>query len=276
MRQPKIDMSWVAAAAMASLLVAGCAGASTVATNRVPSTTQSLSTDSNQISATAYATGSAPAAPTTPASPTSSTVSGGSRSYRGAVLPNTTRTPGARNPEVTQASIGRTICVSGWTATIRPPSSYTTSLKERQLATGYAWHRDTNPADYEEDHLISLELGGSATSEKNLWPEPYAATDGARVKDKIENKLHALVCAHTLSLATAQRAIALNWYAAYVKDGNLTVTPPRHQTSHPANPPAPAAPPAGATALCNDGTYSYAQHHQGACSHHGGVATFYN
>ncbi|MER6569536.1 DUF3761 domain-containing protein [Streptomyces sp. NPDC001093] len=31
----------------------------------------------------------------------------------------------------------------------------------------------------------------------------------------------------------------------------------------------------GATALCNDGTYSYAAHHQGACSHHGGVAVFY-
>ncbi|MFI1369315.1 DUF3761 domain-containing protein [Streptomyces griseochromogenes] len=30
-----------------------------------------------------------------------------------------------------------------------------------------------------------------------------------------------------------------------------------------------------ATALCNDGTYSYAAHHQGACSYHGGVAVFY-
>jgi uncharacterized membrane protein YgcG len=31
----------------------------------------------------------------------------------------------------------------------------------------------------------------------------------------------------------------------------------------------------GATALCDDGTYSFAAHHQGACSHHGGVAVFY-
>ena len=37
----------------------------------------------------------------------------------------------------------------------------------------------------------------------------------------------------------------------------------------------PAAPGGGATALCNDGTLSYAAHHQGACSHHGGVAVFY-
>lgn len=38
---------------------------------------------------------------------------------------------------------------------------------------------------------------------------------------------------------------------------------------------APVAQGNGATALCNDGTYSYAAHHQGACSHHGGVSVFY-
>ena len=39
---------------------------------------------------------------------------------------------------------------------------------------------------------------------------------------------------------------------------------------------APGGPPSGATARCNDGTYSFAAHHQGACSSHGGVAEFYN
>lgn len=33
--------------------------------------------------------------------------------------------------------------------------------------------------------------------------------------------------------------------------------------------------PAGATALCNDGTYSYSQHRRGTCSHHGGVSEWY-
>jgi hypothetical protein len=33
-------------------------------------------------------------------------------------------------------------------------------------------------------------------------------------------------------------------------------------------------PPAGATALCNDGTYSYSQTRSGTCSHHGGVAVW--
>ena len=31
----------------------------------------------------------------------------------------------------------------------------------------------------------------------------------------------------------------------------------------------------GATAVCRDGTLSYARHHRGACSYHGGVATWY-
>lgn len=34
-------------------------------------------------------------------------------------------------------------------------------------------------------------------------------------------------------------------------------------------------PPKGATARCKDGTYSFSKHHQGTCSHHGGVAQWY-
>ena len=53
----------------------------------------------------------------------------------------------------------------------------------------------------------------------------------------------------------------------------LTLTSP---APAPAVAPAQPADPGGsATALCNDGTLSFAAHHQGACSHHGGVATFY-
>src|SRR5689334_838052 len=51
----------------------------------------------------------------------------------------------ALNPAVTQATIHATICVSGWTATVRPPSSYTSELKVEQLAAfGFA---DKNPKD---------------------------------------------------------------------------------------------------------------------------------
>ena len=65
--------------------------------------------------------------------------------------------------------------------------------------------------------LISLELGGS-NSIKNLWPESYRTTPwNARVKDRLEDKLHELVCSGQLDLQTAQRAIASNWIEAYKK-----------------------------------------------------------
>ena len=203
----------------------------------------------------------------------------------GAVLPDPVRTPGATNTNVTQADIDSTICVKGWTAAIRPPATYTTGLKKQQLATGYSRDGDTATGDYEEDHLISLELGGSPTSPLNLWPEPYSSPDGARVKDQLENTLRALVCAGTIQLATAQSAIATNWWIAYETyiDGQQ---PPAASpaapaalmpapTSAPASAPVAPAVPGGATAMCNDGTYSFAAHHQGACSQHGGVTVFY-
>jgi hypothetical protein len=136
----------------------------------------------------------------------------------GPVLPNSSVTPGATNPAVTQTNIHSTICVSGYSKTIRPHPSYTTDLKIQQLSTPpYSEYRDRKTADFEEDHLISLELGGSPTDPKNLWPEPFASSTGARVKDRLENALHALVCNGSLPLRTAQRAIASNWYAAYLK-----------------------------------------------------------
>ena len=158
----------------------------------------------------------------------------------GAILPDPRRTPGVTNPAVTPATIASTICVPGWTSGIRPDSDYTTSLKIRQLATGYAYHGDRNTGDYEEDHLISLELGGSPTSPRNLWPEPYAATDGARIKDTVENRLHEMVCDHTIGLAAAQRAIATDWFAAYRR--YVGTAAPAPTTAPPDAPPTSAAP----------------------------------
>src|SRR5919204_2531027 len=93
-------------------------------------------------------------------------------------------TPGVRNPDVTQATISQTICRHGWTATIRPPSSYTDQLKVEQMED-YA--RTGSPSDYQEDHLISLELGGHPTDPRNLWPEPI---DVAVDVDDVENELN--------------------------------------------------------------------------------------
>jgi hypothetical protein len=129
-------------------------------------------------------------------------------------MPDPATTPGATNPDITQATIDRTICHPGWsTRSIRPPASYTGALKRRQLANPR--YTDKSPANYEEDHLIPLEIGGAPRDPKNLWPEAYAGPCGARVKDRLEDKLHALVCTSMLTLAAAQRAISADWEAAY-------------------------------------------------------------
>ncbi|WP_257581586.1 hypothetical protein [Streptomyces sp. TLI_146] len=74
-------------------------------------------------------------------------------------LPDPVCQPGADNPDVTQATITSTICVSGWTSMVRPPTGYINPLKIQQIAAyGYS---DTSTADYEEDHLFPLELGGA-------------------------------------------------------------------------------------------------------------------
>jgi hypothetical protein len=108
-------------------------------------------------------------------------------------------TPGVLNAVVTEATIHSTICRRGWTATIRPPTSYTSALKLHQMA---AYGETGPPEDYQEDHLISLELGGDPTDPRNLWPEPYPR---ASAVDRIENDLNARVCSGALSLAEAQR-----------------------------------------------------------------------
>ena len=115
-----------------------------------------------------------------------------------AVLADPVRTPGVLNPEVTQATIRATICTRGWTATVRPPVEYTNALKREQMRA----YAETGPLSaYQEDHLISLELGGDPTDPRNLWPEPYPR---AAAVDQIENQLNAEVCSGSLSLHDAQ------------------------------------------------------------------------
>ena len=129
--------------------------------------------------------------------------------------PNPKLTPGAVDPRVTQANIHQTICVRGYTKTVRPPQQFTHDLKVRQIRLyGYA---DKRLRDYEEDHLVALEIGGSPDSARNLWPQPHHVIGnwGSLAKDRLENRLHTLVCHRKLPLAQAQREIAHDWIAAY-------------------------------------------------------------
>jgi len=132
-------------------------------------------------------------------------------------LPNVKLTPGAINPAVTQANIRSTICVVGWTATVRPPVNYTNQLKYNQLHSGYNLDGDLNMKDYEEDHIVPLEVGGNPSSPLNLFPEPHNIKYSSYVKDQLENQIHLLVCSGKLSLNAGQEIFLTNWEKGYRK-----------------------------------------------------------
>jgi hypothetical protein len=128
-------------------------------------------------------------------------------------LPDPDCTPGLRNPDVTPRRINKTICVVGWTKTIRPPSSVTYPMKRESMRE---YGAKGEPSDYEYDHLISLQLGGHPSDPRNLWPEPYNVRGdnndlAARNKDVVETRLKKLVCNGLMRVRTAQRIIARDW-----------------------------------------------------------------
>jgi hypothetical protein len=123
----------------------------------------------------------------------------------GPALPIHRLTPGALFP------VGRAkVCQVGYSGRVRDVPE---SLKDRAYAR-YGIRRIAYA--YEVDHLVSLELGGS-NAITNLWPEHYYDPWGARTKDRLEARLHALVCSGRLALASAQRQESTNWIKAYKK-----------------------------------------------------------
>jgi hypothetical protein len=121
----------------------------------------------------------------------------------GPPLPNHRLTPGAH------FNVGTaTICKAGYAARVR-------NVPESKKDEAYARYGLKRVAHaYEVDRLVSIEIGGS-NAITNLWPEHYYEPWGARTKDRLEKKLHELVCSGRLSLASAQRQEAANWIKAY-------------------------------------------------------------
>jgi hypothetical protein len=115
--------------------------------------------------------------------------------------------PGAIYSKLTKA----VICSSGFhTSTIRNVSESLKFAVERE----YGMRPGHYGGALEIDHIVSLELGGS-NDIANLFPEKLNARPGYRVKDKLENRLHAMVCAGSIGLRAAQRGIAGNWQGLY-------------------------------------------------------------
>lgn len=122
-----------------------------------------------------------------------------------AFLPDPTRTPGD-TLDVTKEDV----CRPGYSHLVR---NVPTEVKRQVYADYGVTHHQ--PGEYEVDHLISLELGGS-NRPKNLWPQPYNTHPwNAHVKDKLENELHREVCSGQLDLKTAQQWISEDWITAY-------------------------------------------------------------
>ncbi len=114
-------------------------------------------------------------------------------------------TPGAIIDGVTKDQI----CIPGYSKSVRNvPES-----EKNQVYMEYGISSRTT-GEYEVDHLISLELGGS-NDISNLWPELAQPTPGFHEKDKVENYLHAQVCAGKISLQEVQLKIANNWEEVY-------------------------------------------------------------
>jgi hypothetical protein len=114
-------------------------------------------------------------------------------------------TPGDIFPSATKDQI----CEPGYSRKVR---AVTTSTKNKVYASYGITSRLAG--EYEVDHLVSLELGGS-NDISNLWPEAAEPKPGFHEKDVVENYLHDQVCNGAISLEEAQIQIATNWLTVY-------------------------------------------------------------
>jgi hypothetical protein len=123
-----------------------------------------------------------------------------------AAIPDHNLTPGATRP----VSLGD-VCSMAHEEVVSDVPAFLRQQVFREYGIA-----NPRPEDYEVDYLIAPGLGGTEDIH-NLWPEPATTTSAwnAHVKDALEERLHELVCAGKLDLATAQRAIANNWIKAY-------------------------------------------------------------
>jgi hypothetical protein len=120
-------------------------------------------------------------------------------------LPDSACTPGAIFPNATMQQI----CTPGYASSVR---NVPFSEAEQVYAEYGIYHHYAG--QYEDDHLVPLELGGS-NDIANLWPEAAAPTPGFHQKDEVENYLHDQMCSGAISLKDAQTQIATNWLAVY-------------------------------------------------------------
>lgn len=140
-----------------------------------------------------------------------------------AQLPDPRLTPGVARTDLTTAEV----CATKWGRDAR----HVTDAMKAQVFAAYGFSGNDDPRcdppkplpgqkpseqRCEMDHLISRELAGADVIE-NLWPQLYHGPWNAHLKDRLENRLHAEVCAGRLALRRAQRMLVNDWRVAYRK-----------------------------------------------------------
>ncbi len=144
--------------------------------------------------------------------------------------------PGAINPAVTADNLDQTICNKTlfdkhgapvpvgndgkplkpgftWVHLQRPSTGYTNKIKFALMAAAGISRSDS--AKYELDHLWSIEAGGSPTDPRNLWLQPYVNPYGAKLKDRLENRIHDRICARATTIEQGGHDLTFDWIEAY-------------------------------------------------------------
>jgi hypothetical protein len=140
-------------------------------------------------------------------------------------MPDPSCTPGGINHDVgpDPAVLGRTICRSGWTATVRPSRGESERLKREVFRRYGITATSDNLGRYELDHRLPLEGGGAPQDVANLWPEPWEQDaqhprgqarpgTGAQSKDRIEDRVRASICGGRLTLQEGQHVFLRDWW----------------------------------------------------------------
>jgi hypothetical protein len=117
---------------------------------------------------------------------------------------------GSIDSDVTPDTLSSTVCVSGYTKSVRPDAGYTNGIKLEMLRE--AGIGRSALSEYTLDHIIPLAIGGHPSDRSNLQLQ---TVEDAKRKDRVEVKLQCLVCSGQVGLEEAQQQIGEDWEAAY-------------------------------------------------------------
>lgn len=128
-------------------------------------------------------------------------------------LPDPQLTPGAVNLDVTQVNLSETVCVPGWTKSIRPKNPYIDKLKREQMRVLNLPGATDN---YREDHRVPLCAGGHPSDPRNLWPQPLEGQWRDADKNMLEASVCRQLCRGDITLEQAQAYFLLrDWTKVY-------------------------------------------------------------